>query len=114
MISMNLKIIDKKDEPLFSRTKITSEVHFDASTPSSKDVKEKIKSLLKVNENLLIIKNIHTYFGIKKAGVLAYLYKNEKDMDSIETTPKKEESKGADISPEKPTENKDGKKEEKS
>ena len=88
---MDLKIIEKKEEPLLSRTKIISEVTFEAATPSEKEVKSKIASSLNANENLIVVKNIYTNFGFKKADVSAYLYKDEKEMENIEEKPKKQE-----------------------
>jgi ribosomal protein S24E len=90
---MDLKIIEKKEEPLLSRTKIVSEMNFEAATPSSKEVKSKIASLLNADEKLIVVKNIYTDFGFKKADVSAYLYKDEKEMGIIEIKPKKAEAK---------------------
>ena len=111
---MDLKIIEKKDEPLFSRTKVISQIDFEAATPSSKDVKSKIASSLNANENLIVIKNIYTNFGFKKADVTAYLYKNEKEMGIIEVKLKKKKAvKGkkaeekTEIKEEKPKESKE-------
>ena len=87
---MDLKIIEKKEEPLLSRTKIISEVNFSASTPSKNETKSKIASLLNANENLVVVKHIYTDFGLKKASVESYLYNDEKEMGSIEIKPKKE------------------------
>lgn len=90
---MDLKVIEKKEEPLLSRTKITSQLNFDAGTPSEKDVKSKLASSLNSNENLIVIKSIYTNFGFRKADVIAYLYKDEKEMESTGIKPKKKEKK---------------------
>ena len=90
MILMDLKVIEKKEEPLLSRTKIVSQVGFNAATPSEKDVKSKIASSLNADENLIVIKSIYTNFGFKKADVTAYIYKDKKEMEDIEIKPKKE------------------------
>lgn len=99
---MDLKVVEKKEEPLLSRTKIVSKINFDAGTPSAKDVKSKLASSLNSNENLIVIKSIYTNFGFRKANITAYLYKNEKEMESIEIKPK--EKKG-----EKKTQTEEGK-----
>ena len=108
---MDLKVIEKKEEPLLSRTKITSQLNFDAGTPSEKDVKSKLASSLNSNENLIVIKSIYTNFGFKKADVTAYLYKDEKEMESIEIKPKEKKEKKAE---EKKPEKQESKKAEKS
>lgn len=87
---MDLKIIEKIEEPLLSRTRIISEVTFENSIPSNKEVKSKIASLLKADENLLVVKSIYTNFGFKKAKVNSCLYNDEKEMGIIEIKPKKD------------------------
>ena len=117
---MDLKIIEKKEEPLLSRTKVISEANFDAATPSEKEVKSKIASSLKADENLIVVRNIYTDFGFKKAGITAYLYKDEKDMHSFESKPKKQkegkpekpEAVSGEAKEEKPKEQKAGAKTE--
>ena len=81
---MDLKITEKKEEPLLSRTRITAEISFDAVTPSNKDVKAKIASALKANENIVVIKNIKVLFGKKEAKVIGYQYEDEKKLKLIE------------------------------
>ena len=96
MILMDLKVIEKKEEPLLSRTKIVSQINFNAATPSAKDVKSKIASSVNADESLIVIKSIYTNFGFKKADVTAYLYKDKKEMESIEIKPKERKAeKGA-------------------
>lgn len=51
--------------------------------------------MLKANENLIAIKKISAPFGLKKAGVLAYIYSNEKDMKLVEHKNKKEKAPAA-------------------
>lgn len=88
---MELKIIDKKEQPLLSRTEIVAEAVFDAATPSKQDIKSKIASLVKSNENLVVVRHIYTEFGAKKAKILAYSYINDAELKKIE--PKKKEKK---------------------
>ena len=110
---MDLKIIEKREEPLLSRTKIISEVNFEAATPSTKEVKSKIASSLNADENLIVVKHIYTEFGFKKADVSAYLYKDEKEMENIEIKPKKQEGKPKAPKKENPQAKKDAKEEKK-
>ena len=108
---MDLKIIEKKEEPLLSRTKIISEINFEAKTPSKKEVASKLASSLNAAENLIVVKNIYTEFGFKKANVTACLYKDEKEMKNIEIKPKKKDDAKAGEKPK--AENKPEAKEEK-
>ncbi len=93
MISVELKITSKEEEPLLSRTKILSEIYFDAATPTGKDVKAKLASSLNAKDKLLVVRGIYTNYGFKKADVTAYLYKDEKNMQSIEIKNKNQEEK---------------------
>ncbi|MBL7054449.1 hypothetical protein ISS05_01690 [Candidatus Woesearchaeota archaeon] len=109
---MDLKITEKKEEPLSSRIQLTGELDFEAATPSYKEVKKKIASSLSCDEKLIVIRHIYTKFGIRKADFLAYLYNKEEDMKKIE--PKKKEKKGAKPEEEeKPEEKKEESKESK-
>jgi small subunit ribosomal protein S24e len=113
---MDLKITEKKEEPLLSRVKLTGEIIFEAATPSYEEVKKKITSSLNCDEKLIVIKNIYTKFGIKKADLFAYIYNNEEAMKRIEPKQKeKKEAKATEKSVEKPEqeEEKPEKKEEK-
>ncbi len=86
---MELKILDKKDETLLSRTSIKADLTFQGVTPSKEKVQQALASLLKVDENLVVIKKIRTLFGQEKAEVIAYNYESAKALKNIE--PKKKE-----------------------
>lgn len=95
---MQLQIIQKKEKPLLSRTEIIADLSFDAATPKKDELKVKVAESLKSDANLVVVKKVETIFGEKKAKVLAFVYKNEKDMKKIEPKPKvkkapKEEAK---------------------
>jgi len=107
--SVELKITERKEEPLLSRVNLTGEIIFEAATPSYDEVKKKISSSLNCDEKLIVIKNIYAKFGIKKADFLAYIYNNEESMKKIEPKPK-EKKKAQE---EKPTEKTEHPKEEK-
>ena len=92
---MDLKITEKKDEPLLSRIKLTAEINFETATPSYEEVKKKLASALNNDEKLIVIKNIYTKFGIKKADLFAYIYNNKEAMEKIE--PKQKEKKKAKV-----------------
>ena len=103
---MELEITEKKEEPLLSRIKIKAEIDFDNVTPSKEELKSRIASSLNASENLIVVKNIYTKFGEKKANALAYCYKSEEDIKKIEPKPKKkkEVKKKAEKKEEKPKE----------
>ena len=90
---MSVKIIQKKENPLLSRTEISAEIYFEKATPSNNDVKKQLAAELKVEENRIAIKNIYTAFGFSSAKVKAYTYDSEDSLKKIE--PKKKEKKQA-------------------
>ena len=111
---MDLKVTEKKDEPISSRVRLTGEIAFEKATPPYEEVKKKIAVSLNCDERLIVIKNIYTKFGAKKADLLAYLYNNEEHMKRIEPKQKeKKEAKAAEKPAEKPKEEPKEKSEEK-
>jgi len=90
---MDIKITEKKEEGPLSRVKLTGEIIFESVTPSYEEVRKKISSSVDCDEKLIVIKNIYTKFGLKKASVSAYAYKNEDAMKKIEPKPKEKKAK---------------------
>ena len=74
---MELKISQKKEEPLLSRTRLEGEVMFDKATPSTKEVKSSVAKSLGKDESLVDIDGIYNQYGQKKAKVVCYAYENK-------------------------------------
>ena len=81
---MNVKLIKKRDEPLFSRTYLDAEIDFGTATPSRNDVKQSIASASSSTPNLVAVHRIEQKFVNKKARVKAYVYKDENSLKEIE------------------------------
>ncbi len=91
---MELKIVKKEDNPLLARAEIEAEASFyNEATPKKEEIKKKISSMEKANEKLIVVKNIHSDFGVGEASILIYVYRSEDDLKKTE--PKKKEKKGA-------------------
>lgn len=90
---MDLKMIEKKEEPLLSRVKLKAEINFDSVVPSNKDVRAKVASHQKASENLIVVKNISTIFGSKSAKITCYQYEDEKKLKLIEPKEKAKKAK---------------------
>ena len=103
---MELKIINKKEEPLLSRTMVEAEITFEKTTPSGREVKSRLAKDLGKDEKLIVVKGIHTYLGSKKAKNLSYVYENEESLKRIEprTKEKAGKNKGESEAEEKPQE----------
>lgn len=87
---MNLKIINKKEEPLLSRTKIEAEIVFENATPSRKDIKSNLAKGLGKDGKLIAVDSIYTQYGIKKAKCLFYVYENEESLKKLEVVKKRD------------------------
>ena len=88
-----LRITEKKEEPLLSRTKIMVEIDFDNITPKKEELKSKIASSLNAAENLVVVRSVYTKFGKRNADAIAYCYKSEESLKNIGSKQKKKKAK---------------------
>ena len=95
MISLQIEIAEKKEEPLLSRTMVKANLEFDKSTPSYAETTSLLASSLKTDEKLIAIRHIYTSFGDKKAQIIAYLYADESKKQMIEPKLKEKKDKKA-------------------
>ena len=95
MISVQLTITIKKEEPLLSRTMVKADLEFDKATPSYPEVTSLIAANLKADEKLVAIRHIYNSFGAKKAQVIAYIYADEAKKQIIEPKIKDKKAKEA-------------------
>ena len=108
---MNVKILEKKEAPLLSRTEVTAQLTFSGATPSTSEVTKALAKNLSTDEKTVLVRDISTKFGLKEAKATAHIYKKEEDMKRIEpahffkTEKTKEEAKPAEApAAEKPAE----------
>jgi len=102
---MEIKIQDKKEQKLLSRTELSAHVTFDGTTPSREDIKKELTKKTKSKEELIIVKHIYTKFGSKEADLIAYVYQDKKVMAVLEKNIRKTKEKKEAPSP-KPAEEK--------
>ncbi len=99
-----MKILEKKPNPLLSRTEIKAEIEYTGATPSNNDVKNELAKQLSADVNLVVVKQILPIFGLRKSTVNAYLYDSKEALMKIErikeTKPKTEEKPKEDAKPE--------------
>lgn len=80
-----IEILEEKKNPLIDRVEIKFRVdHFAAGTPNRLDVKKKIATMKKSNENLTIIKELKTHFGASYAIGKVNIYENAKELQFFE------------------------------
>ncbi len=84
---MELKIEQKKEQPLLSRTMLTGMVGFsEKTTPSRADLRKQIASAMKVEEGLVAVPLIKNKFGERVAKFQAHVYKNPADLEKFEAS----------------------------
>ena len=76
---MDVKISEKNEQPLMSRTELRGTISFEAQTPSRAEVRKKIAESVKADESLVMLTRIRTAYGQKSAGVTAHVYKTKED-----------------------------------
>lgn len=82
---MDLKIVEKKEQPLLKRTSVKGLVGFESSTPSRPELRKKVAEALKAVEANVVIGSIKTAFGEKKAAFVANIYSSPQDLDKYES-----------------------------
>jgi ribosomal protein S24E len=114
---MELKI-DSQEKSVLPRQDITATVTFGQVTPSRKELKKALAKKAGVKEELIIVRNIYTEYGERKAFVKAYAYDNEEALKNVEYDKAIEKNKSAgpkkeEKTEEAPAEKKEDKSEEK-
>lgn len=71
---MEVKIISKKQNPLFERSEVVVSITGFEATPSRKDVAPLLCAELKCAEGCVVLKEIHQPFGSKQVKVNAFVY----------------------------------------
>jgi ribosomal protein S24E len=93
---MQLKIINKKDDPLLSRCRVESEISFEKSTPPEEEIKDELAKALGKDKKLIVLKHVYNEYGLKKANGMAYVYENEESLKRIERQKKAKKAKAGE------------------
>jgi len=98
---MEISIKSQKEEPLLFRTVVEGEGTNDGPTISKAEAQKLVAGELKCDENLIVIDNIRTYFGLRKIMVTAYKYNDVESLKKVEPVKKnKAEKAGKSKKPE--------------
>ncbi len=76
---MQLKILNKQENPLLSRTEVSAELTFEGAVPSANEVKKEINKQLGADFNLIDV-SMESEFGSKAATAQINVYKDDKAM----------------------------------
>ena len=85
---MEVTIKKKEDNKLLHRKEVEGEITFTAATPSNQELAEALAKDLKVNVNLVVMKNIYTEFSMRKAIFSAVAYESAEMKDKFEMSTK--------------------------
>jgi ribosomal protein S24E len=85
----NFKILEQKENPLFKRKEVITELHAKV-IPSKTEVEKLVSDKFSVNPESLKIKKIEGKFGSRKFKIFVNIYESKKDKDSTEVKPKKQ------------------------
>lgn len=81
---MDITIKENKENKALFRNEVVAEMFFEKSTPNRKEIQKAVAKSLKVDETLVIIKQIKTEFGKSKAKITAHIYSNKDIMNKLE------------------------------
>ena len=82
---MEIEMLDKKDQPLFSRVDITFKViHPKERTPKRDVIREELATQLNVTKSSVIIDNMKAVFGKTETIGFAKIYKSETEAKTYE------------------------------
>jgi ribosomal protein S24E len=88
---MEFKLIEEKENPLFSRKEVVFDVNAKV-TPSNDEVEKLITEKFSTESGNIKIKKIHGRFGSNDFNVSAFIYKTKEDKNKIEPRKKGEEA----------------------
>ncbi|HLC92833.1 MAG TPA: 30S ribosomal protein S24e [archaeon] len=91
---MKVDITDKRENSILQRQEITFTVKEAGTTPSRKELREKIAALLGADEKSLVVDVLKTGYGTTQVSGKARVYKSEKELRRLETKPMVERNLG--------------------
>jgi len=89
-----MKILSKEKSALIDRTVIMADYpHLGKPTPSGQEIKKSIAKELKVDENLVVVKDVATRYGEGNSIIKVLVYDNLDELKKLEkyTEPKAQE-----------------------
>ena len=81
---MKLELLEKKEMPLLSTTRMQFLMEFEKATPKREDIVKEVAKKAGSDEKLTIIRHVYTKFGKREAKVIAHVYKSMDDLKRIE------------------------------
>ncbi len=77
---MEVKIGTTTENKLLDRREIEATVSFEAATPPRKEMKSAICGKIGANPELVVLREVSTEFGLKRATIVAHSYANKDSL----------------------------------
>ena len=95
---MEIKIIEKRENPLLNRTEIKFECEYpQEGTPKILDVKHKLVAMEDSSNDLLVVESMKPSYGVTKAVGVARIYDSVEKLDEIETVSVKNKNEEPEV-----------------
>lgn len=78
-----MEVVKDFDNKLLNRKDIVVKIENDSVTPSRKELRAQIAKQFKVDENLVIVKMVKTYYGSRNVDVFGNIYKDRKTLERL-------------------------------
>ena len=85
MITMEIEITDKKNNPFFKRTEVQFVIsHENQGTPSQAIIRNELAQELNAKKENIIINRINSRYGVQQTKGYAKIYNSRKEAESVE------------------------------
>ncbi len=81
---MEVKVVETKENKTIGRKELTVEIIYDQKPLTRIDAIKEIAKLLKVGENLIILRKMNNVFGTRKTICDTHVYSDEKTLKKFE------------------------------
>lgn len=85
VISMEIKVLEEKNNPLLQRREVQFSVSHNLGTPSRQEIKNKIAAYLNSKPELVVIERMRSQFGKRETRGYAKIYETAERLKSVET-----------------------------
>jgi small subunit ribosomal protein S24e len=85
VISMEIKVLEEKNNPLLQRREVQFSVSHNLGTPSRDEIKSKIAAYLNSKPELVIIERMRSQFGKRETRGYAKIYATAERLKKVET-----------------------------
>ena len=84
-----MKKLSEDNIEIIGRKEVTYELDYEKATPKKEDILKKVSEESKASSDLIKVKHIYSHYGIQKAKIIAYIYKDKETLTKFETFNKK-------------------------